>query len=681
MTIKYSFDEVGNPKDIKDEKTNRVLWQLSELYSTGSTKSYKLGNGATVFNDIDLSNGQIKAESVTGQDQTLQIARNYVPDANGNLRERKDFVTGVSEVFLYDSLDRLESLTGTGMRSISIKYEGVNRIKSRDDVGSYEYGPSCAGSIQSPFIPKKIGQKSYCADGRGNIIQAGGRSISFDVQNLPVDMKEGQTSVHYEYGLGRAVLSKEEIRGSDKTLTRYVGESFEIEESATGVREKTYVGDFLIIETEGNEYRENYLYKDFLGSTLAVADRAGNVTERLDYDPFGQRREPKDLEWLDGFKPKATSHGFTGHDHIESMNLIHMKGRVYDPTVGLFLSPDPYVQDPTLVQNLNRYSYVLNNPLSYTDPSGHFFKKLGKQISKGLRSAGKAFQNPGSFLQNTWNKSSRAATDPRYVRMAASIAISVVATAYCPYTAPSMWAQSAAYYAAVGATSSYVSSNGDMKAAVYGAATASAFNLVGSAFEYSKVGADGVRAKDLSTGMALAKVGTHGVVAGLSSHGSGDSFDSGFWSGALSQSLGGVYGAMGATDNAQGWSIAYNAILAGTVGGTISEATGGSFEQGALTTAMGRLFNDVFHGTPASYDERIPVLDDGGTEDYSLKMSRQYGEPKIYAIPMDSPPGLNESMFPELDRLAACAPGVMCSSIPLIGPRGSWVSLKPHHRK
>lgn len=548
---------------------------MTGQYPTGATKTVKLGNGATVNTEIDLSTGYVRSETTTGADKTLQIARSYVPDANGNLLDRKDSVTGVSESFLYDKLNRLESLSAAGNDLIGIKYEGVNRIKSRDDVGSYEYGPSCAGSIQSPFVPKKIGQKSYCADGRGNIIKAGEKSIAYDLSNMPTEMTEGQNSVRYEYGFGRSILSKEENRGGDKALTRFVGDSFEVEESSTGVKEKAYVGDFLIVETEGNEYHENYLYKDFLGSTLAVADQSGTVTERLDYDPFGQRRDSKDLTWLDDFKPKATSHGFTGHDHIDSMNLIHMKGRVYDPTVGLFLSPDPYVQDPTLVQNLNRYSYVLNNPLSYTDPSGHFFKKLGKQINKAFKSAGKAVQNPAKFLDNTWNKSRRAATDPRYIRTAASIAISVVATAYCPYTAPGLWAQSAAYYAAVGATSSYVSSGGDMKAAVYGAATASAFNLVGSAFDYAKIGTDGSKAKELSTGLAIGKVATHGVVAGLSSQANGESFESGFWSGALSQgaSASGIYGALGASDNAQGWNIAYNAAVSGVVGGTISEVS------------------------------------------------------------------------------------------------------------
>ncbi|WP_083698047.1 RHS repeat-associated core domain-containing protein [Shewanella sp. UCD-KL21] len=62
-----------------------------------------------------------------------------------------------------------------------------------------------------------------------------------------------------------------------------------------------------------------------------------------------------------------------------------MNGRIYDPTLGRFLQADPHIQTPTNSQNYNRYSYVLNNPLSYTDRSGYFFKKFGKFVKKYWR--------------------------------------------------------------------------------------------------------------------------------------------------------------------------------------------------------------------------------------------------------------------------------------------------------
>ena len=62
--------------------------------------------------------------------------------------------------------------------------------------------------------------------------------------------------------------------------------------------------------------------------------------------------------------------GFTGHEHLAELGLIHMNGRIYDPVIGRFLQADPIIQAPQNAQSHNRYSYVLNNPLSFTDPSG-----------------------------------------------------------------------------------------------------------------------------------------------------------------------------------------------------------------------------------------------------------------------------------------------------------------------
>jgi len=64
--------------------------------------------------------------------------------------------------------------------------------------------------------------------------------------------------------------------------------------------------------------------------------------------------------------------GYTGHEHLEPFGIINMNGRLYDPNTASFFSPDPYVVDPSNTQAFNRYSYCLNNPLMYTDPSGEW---------------------------------------------------------------------------------------------------------------------------------------------------------------------------------------------------------------------------------------------------------------------------------------------------------------------
>ena len=120
----------------------------------------------------------------------------------------------------------------------------------------------------------------------------------------------------------------------------------------------------------------------------SITDESGVVTEHLSYDAHGKRRL---TDWQAGTPaiPGETPRGFTGHEHLDGVGLIHMNGRVYDPTLGRFLSADPNVQAPDDTQSFNRYSYVKNNPLSYTDPSGFFFKKIFKKIAKVFK---KVFQ-------------------------------------------------------------------------------------------------------------------------------------------------------------------------------------------------------------------------------------------------------------------------------------------------
>ena len=69
----------------------------------------------------------------------------------------------------------------------------------------------------------------------------------------------------------------------------------------------------------------------------------------------------------------AETHGFTGHEHYTGLKVINMNGRLYDPVIARFFSPDNFVQLPDFTQSYNRYSYCLNNPLQWVDPSGERF--------------------------------------------------------------------------------------------------------------------------------------------------------------------------------------------------------------------------------------------------------------------------------------------------------------------
>ena len=103
-----------------------------------------------------------------------------------------------------------------------------------------------------------------------------------------------------------------------------------------------------------------------------LTDEDGNIAERRHFDPWGQPIKVEDGAGNTLYKLTLLDRGFTGHEHLQTVGLIHMNGRLYDPVLHRFLQPDNFVQDPFNTQNFNRYGYCLNNPLVYVDENGEF---------------------------------------------------------------------------------------------------------------------------------------------------------------------------------------------------------------------------------------------------------------------------------------------------------------------
>ena len=146
---------------------------------------------------------------------------------------------------------------------------------------------------------------------------------------------------------------------------------------------KRYITDGVLIEQEHDntgareEEDTRYLLYDHLGSVDVITDGVGTVVQDMSFDAWGQRRAAADwtvlalLRLTDTTHGRYTTRGFTGHEMLDAVGIIHMNGRIYDPKLGRFMQADPVIQFPNYAQSRNSYSYVLNNPLAYTDPSSH----------------------------------------------------------------------------------------------------------------------------------------------------------------------------------------------------------------------------------------------------------------------------------------------------------------------
>ncbi len=219
-----------------------------------------------------------------------------------------------------------------------------------------------------------------------------------------------------------------------------------------------------------------------------------------------------------------------------------MNGRIYDPTLGRFLQADPFIQAPKNSQNYNRYSYVLNNPMSYTDPSGYFFASLFKGVRK--------------FVKKYW-------------RTALAIGIAAV-TGYGVnlFVALEAYSGAAIIAATGGALAGYVAT-GSLKGATVGALSSLAFFGIGQAF--------GASSGFFQSGGA-GHMGAHALTGGIISDLQGGNFGHGFWSAGITKGTQ-VSGAM--PDDLIG-----GVISSAVVGGTVSSLTGGKFANGATTAAF-----------------------------------------------------------------------------------------------
>ena len=169
---------------------------------------------------------------------------------------------------------------------------------------------------------------------------------------------------------------KKQETGTNSKTTIYIDKLMEIVTEGSTVKRKVYVGSTAVVtdtEENGTTTRAtHYLLKGRLGSTITVSNGNGDVVETNGFDPFGK---PRTGLWRDKasnqLESQVTTRGYTGHEHLDESQLIHMNGRAYDYNLGRFLSVDPIIQSPTNSQSMNPYSYIMNNPLAGVDPTGY----------------------------------------------------------------------------------------------------------------------------------------------------------------------------------------------------------------------------------------------------------------------------------------------------------------------
>ena len=293
------------------------------------------------------------------------------------------------ESFGYDNLDRLVSVKSGAAETMKISYAPNGNILFKTGVGNFSYDknvrPHAVTEVENADgkIPGDALTTSFNDFGKIQLIEDAGKSLRMDFSYGP-DQERWYSE-----------LSKND---TDVRTTVYAGEYEKITENGV-TREFYYLDGNTIAIRENGTVRNYHAFTDNLGSILCVMDENGTKVFDASYDAWGKQTVTLNSIGL--------HRGYTGHEMLSEFDIINMKGRLYDPVLGRFFSPDNYVQMPDNSQNFNRYSYCLNNPLKYTDPSGELAwfipviagAIIGSYAGASIQSGTAAFWNWNS---NAW---------------------------------------------------------------------------------------------------------------------------------------------------------------------------------------------------------------------------------------------------------------------------------------
>lgn len=306
---------------------------------------------------------------------TEQFGNNFIYNsynfnpANGNLNFKLDEPRGDNgDYFVYDNLNRLVSTNtnwgNPGPTNNNVSYNSDGNITEKSDAGTFTYNSANKVAEIAPFTN----------------IPSATQTITYTPFDKVETIQEGNITAHFKYWPD-GERAKMELKNNGVTYrTKYYMEDFEREISNGLTRDLAYVrGEqdqyVAIVERVNNSNEKTYsVLTDYLGSIERIIDNNTlAIVSDNNYDAWGRERNAMDWSYLPTtHSSTGWDRGYTGHEHIPEFGLINMNGRLYDPVLGRMLSPDPYIMGVDNTQGYNRYTYALNNPLTYTDPSGEF---------------------------------------------------------------------------------------------------------------------------------------------------------------------------------------------------------------------------------------------------------------------------------------------------------------------
>jgi RHS repeat-associated protein len=396
LQIGYEFDQTGQISRVKNVATDFTYWSLISRNAANQIDYEFAGSTEFTVRSFDPMRGWLNTVQTDDDDHTLQQIT-YQHNPNGSVISRIDGLPelggSATQTFEYDDNDMLKKWTFATLDNASVWTTQYGPNGDGTIGGMTMTGPGASSSqflygsvngIGGPHAVTSSNGKPFGYDGAGNrTADLEGNQTNYTSFGLPSSIGEGAQIVRLAYDADHVRTTKTWLdKGQVVSKNVYVGEEYEQrQEPVNGTTHVFYIhGPDRIIGQEtwiqngqGVQQQEAlYFHPDILGSVDAISNRSGTQRVHAWYDPFGRRITTQDPTF--GYQPiGSVTLGFTGQQMDDDLGLINMKGRMFDPSTGRFLTADPNTQAPFDSAGYDHYAYARNNPLKFVDPSGFLY--------------------------------------------------------------------------------------------------------------------------------------------------------------------------------------------------------------------------------------------------------------------------------------------------------------------
>lgn len=700
----------GAEKQQQLSDSDLVVWAALNYDAQGRLKDELFGNGLITRRTVNPETTMVDTITTAKVDGTKLSELDYVYTTEGNLDEKTDNIRSLTESYTYsdNQLDTWSiSLNNSQIMSRDYDYDSLGNITQKSSsLNSYVYETS-----GKPYRLSSFGNKAVSYDDKGFIISGNGRSYGWTSFGKPSSISYQGKTTAFKYDSGNARTVKTDSEGT----TYYISSGYEQLHKTNGdiIHRYHIKNGYQTVSTiERFEYAEavkageadtrqqdkvSYYARDILGSGVLITGSRGEVLKHRQYTPYGEAVDISSLnsrltletdsavtEFLNSQQDavalaeqelnvdakllgriltvtsvKDQLKGFTAHEELADVGLVHMNARLYDPALGRFVSPDSVIPDAGKPLAYNRYAYVYNNPALASDPSGHI---------------------PWVIPAAIYFFSAQAYSDDPVHHVASTVLLAI---------AIGKWDALAGYSPGVIAggtalvTSAAVSGRigpAEMRSAAFAAIGAELANGIGhgGANNGPLFGEGNWHVTALAHGVAQ---GTLGWVAN-------DDFWTGFVSGFASHVVGHY------TENLP--NVVLRTAIATSAGALLAKATGGDAMQGAVSAMLVHLFNkepeierqQTWEQSAGHFDRVLrdnPDVQSALTWDHDTGIWKRYENGRVVATGKsyaggnkgDNPEGINNAHMSHVKNVGPPPKGMYVAEQYVRANGSMWVRMWP----